>query len=69
MTRNAAPIQDRDYPESWEPNGRPDPLRPRDRASIAPWSCNRCAAVLLTLEVGPHYRARHADAAPEVTRR
>jgi len=59
----------REYPEAWEANGRPDPLRTRDRASIAPWSCDRCGALLLSLEVGPHYRARHVDDAPKVSRR
>jgi hypothetical protein len=59
----------REYPEEWEPNGRRDPLRRSDRASMAPWSCDHCGALLLSLEVGPHYRAKHPDDAPRVTRR
>jgi hypothetical protein len=59
----------REYPEDWETNGRRDPLRPADRASIAPWSCDRCGAMLLSLEVGPHYRTRHPEDAPRVSRR
>lgn len=57
------------YPEEWEPLNRPDPLTPRERESIAPWSCELCGAILLSLEVGPHYRARHFDDAPKVARR
>lgn len=59
----------REYPEEWEPAGRPDPLRPADRAAMAPWRCDRCGALLLSLEVGPHSRARHPQDAPRVTRR
>lgn len=58
-----------EYPEEWETRGRRDPLARRDRESIAPWSCDLCGAVLLTVEVGPHYRARHPDNAPRVTTR
>lgn len=58
-----------EYPEEWEAAGRRDPLAARDRSSIAPWTCDRCGALLMSLEVGPHYRARHPDDAPRVTRR
>jgi hypothetical protein len=55
------------YPEEWEPLGRPDPLRTKDRATMAPWRCDLCLSALMLVEVGPHYRARHPEDRPRVT--
>jgi hypothetical protein len=66
---NGSPV--REYPEEWEFRGHRDPLSPSDRASMAPFRCetDSCGALLMSLEVGPHYRAKHPDDAPRVTRR
>lgn len=64
---NGRPVSE--YPEEWEPRGRRDPLTRAERASIAPFVCGRCGALLLSLEVGPHYRTRHPEDAPQVARR
>ena len=44
-------------------------LSPSDRAALASHTCDLCGALLLLIEIGPHYRDRHPNDAPRVTKR
>ena len=44
-------------------------LSPRDRDALAGHACDLCGALLLLMEVGPHFRLAHVDDAPRVTAR
>jgi hypothetical protein len=45
-----------------------DRMSAKDRAALASHSCDRCGAALLIMEIGGHYRRKHPDDAPRVTR-
>jgi hypothetical protein len=56
------------YIEEASSRGR-DPLKLADRQAMARYACDVCGAALLLVEIGPHFRIRHADERPSVTDR
>ena len=46
-----------------------DTLTRAEREAMAHFSCNVCKALLLLIEIGPHFRVKHPDARPSVSER
>lgn len=46
-----------------------DPLTFTERVGMASHRCDLCGALLLLIEIGPHYRTLHPNDAPRVTAR